>query len=320
MTEHTPSGPAGRTQRACLITADADLAKLLPGLWPQGDVAFTVYDRGRAAVEVLFNDPPDLLVVDKRMDDLPASDIAAFVKGENVYRQVPVVLVLDEADMAEPMDWNALEVDDFLVRPFTDAEARDRLNLTLLRAMRAMDANPLTKLPGNTSIIQRIQQRMDRGEDFALAYLDLDHFKAYNDRYGFSRGDEALMMAARVIVNTVKGLGEPGAFVGHVGGDDFVFLMGPEHWEEACTGIIRTFDAIVPNFYDQGDREAGRIRSVDRQGNARDFPIMAISIAVVLNEDGRLKHYGEATAIASGLKKKAKENPESCYVADRRKS
>ena len=126
------------------------------------------------------------------------------------------------------------------------------------------------------------------------------------------------MMTARIIVNTVRAVGGPKAFVGHVGGDDFVFILTPDRVEDACKAVVRSFDDIVPHFYDAEDRERGFIHSVDREGNHRTFPLMALSIAVVFNHNGRLKHYGEASQTAMNLKKKAKENPKSCYVLDQR--
>lgn len=309
-----------RKQNAILITDDEELRDLIYGLFPHDLMEWTHYRRGTAAVEALFNEPPDLLVADNRLPDLGGVEIAAMVKSENVYRQLPVMLCLEQGDLQQGMDFSRVEADDFLLLPVGKNEARSRICLTISRALRSLDANPLSKLPGNTSIIQRIQDLIDRKQDFALAYVDLDYFKSYNDKYGFSRGDEALMMTARVIVNTVRGFGGTSSFVGHVGGDDFVFIMEPEHIETACQRLIATFDQIIPNFYDQDDRERGRIRSTDRQGKIREFPIMAISLAVVFNMDGSLKHYGEASAIAMGLKKKAKESEKSCYVLDRRKT
>lgn len=319
MNQSVPDSLFYRKQQAFLLSPDPELAALLQSLWPVEEMEFRVFDKGRRAIEFLFTEPPDLLVVDGRLDDISASDVAGLVKSENVYRQLPVVLCLDAADLQREWDWNRVEVDDFLLRPFSPEEVRARINLTLCRAMRALDANPLSKLPGNTSIIQRIQQLMDQEQDFALAYCDLDYFKSYNDRYGFSRGDEILMMTARLIVNTIKGFAGVQSFVGHVGGDDFVFILPVDKVEEACQRIIAAFDDIVPHFYDPEDRRRGHIRSTDREGNVRTFPLMAVSIAVVLNEQARLKHYGEASAIAMALKKKAKENPKSCYVIDRRK-
>ncbi|MDP2849112.1 MAG: diguanylate cyclase [Humidesulfovibrio sp.] len=307
-----------RQQRGILLTPDTELAALFKSLWNPQEIEWTVIAQGRRAMEIIFNEPPDILVVDNRLEDIPSAEVATIVKSENVYRQLPVILCLDNHDLERDWDWNEIEADDFLVRPFSTREARERVHLTLCRASRAMDANPLTKLPGNTSIIQRIQDLIDRKDDFALAYCDLDHFKSFNDKYGFSRGDEVLMMSARVIVNTIRSFPGVRSFVGHVGGDDFVFIVPADIAEEACKRVVAAFDDIVPHFYDGGDREKGCIISTDRQGEVRTFPLMAVSIAVVFNTGGRLKHYGEASAIAMGLKKKAKENPKSSYVLDRR--
>ena len=306
-------------RRVFLVSPDKRLADMLRGLWPPDELEFSVFERGRMAVEYLFNEPPDMLIVDSRLEDLTGFEVAALVKSENVYRQLPVILCMDQADLREGPDWGEVDVDDFLVRPFTTGEAKARLELSLCRSTRSLDANPLTRLPGNTTIIQSIQDLIDRREDFALAYCDLDHFKSFNDRYGFARGDEVLMMSARVIVNSIKGFSGHKTFVGHVGGDDFVFIVPPEIAEEACARVVRSFDSIVPNFYDPADRKLGRIESVNRKGERETFPLMAVSIAVIFNRGGRMKHFGEASALAMGLKKKAKENPGSCYVLDQRR-
>jgi GGDEF domain-containing protein len=323
MTQETDSGAAGggfaRPQTVTLLTPDAEFAALMQGLWPTSVMQITHFARGRRAIENLFNDPPDLLIVDEDLADMPGLDVVALVKSENVYRQLPVIYVISQEALASGRNWLAAEIDDFVARPLRPAEVRARVLLTLARASRSFDANPLTRLPGNTSIIHRIQELIDRREDFALVYADLDHFKSFNDKYGFSRGDEVLMMTARVIVNTIRSLPGIRSFVGHVGGDDFVFIVPPEAAEDACQRLVATFDGIVPSFYDPDDRERGSIQSTDREGRLRTFPLMAISLAVVFNRHGSLKHYGEASQIAMSLKKKAKENPKSCYVLDQRR-
>ncbi|NCC24611.1 MAG: diguanylate cyclase [Deltaproteobacteria bacterium] len=302
-----------------LVSEDGGLRDLLLGLWPECQgVNWSVFSRGSGAIEYLFTDPPDLLVVDNSLADFSGVELARTVKSENVYRQLPVVLCLEPRDLS--LDFRQLEIDDFLIKPLEPVSARARLELSLARAARELDANPLTKLPGNTSIIHKIQDLIDRREKFAMAYVDLDHFKSFNDKYGFSRGDEILMMTARVIVNTIRSFVGIESFVGHVGGDDFVFIMPPERVETACKMIVDSFDAIVPNFYDQDDRERGSILSVDRQGRQQTFPMMAVSIAVVLNSNAKLRHFGEASQIAMNLKKEAKKNPKSCYVLDQRET
>lgn len=309
-----------RPQKVYLLSANLELKKTLESLWEDGQLEIVHFERGRGAIEILFNELPDLLIVDHDLPDMPGLDLVNLVKSENVYRQLPVILAISEQSLLTGADWCAAEVDDLIVVPSTPARLKARIYLTITRASRAFDANPLTKLPGNTSIIQRIQEMIDRREDFALAYADLDYFKSFNDKYGFSRGDEVLMMTARVIVNTIRGFTGVRSFVGHVGGDDFVYILPPDRVELACKRVVENFDSIVPHFYDEEDRARGYIQSTDREGNMRTFPLMAISIAVVFNVNGRLKHYGEASQIAMTLKKKAKENPKSSYVLDKRQS
>jgi diguanylate cyclase (GGDEF)-like protein len=301
-----------------LISSNPDIFKLFKEIYPGAQ--WSVFERGTGAIEYLFNDPPDLLIVDNNLVDLKGLDLVRMFKSENVYRQVPVILCLDQDDLLHDIDFAHLEADDFLLKPIEKNMALARLNLTMARAARALDANPLTKLPGNTSIIHKIQNLIDRKENFALAYADLDHFKSFNDKYGFSRGDEVLMMTARVIVNTIRAFAGMDSFVGHIGGDDFVFIVPPSKIEDVCKMIIQNFDSIVPNFYDAEDQKQGYIRSTDRQGKIQTFPIMALSIAVVFNHNAKLSHYGEAAQIAMNLKKLAKKNPRSCYVLDQRKS
>lgn len=301
-----------------LVTADSALEGALRALWPEEEVRWTSFERGTSALEFLFSNPPDLLVVDERLPDLKGTDLVRLIKGENVYRQLPVILCLDGEDSLRDQPFEVLEIDDFLVKPVKPAITRSRLVLAYHRATRELDASPLTKLPGNTSSIHKIQDLIDRREDFALAYIDLDHFKSFNDKYGFSRGDEVLLMTARVIVNSIRGFMGANTFVGHVGGDDFVFIVPPDKAESACQQVLDNFDSIVPHFYDEEDRIRGAIHSVDRQGNQQVFPLMAISIAVVFNRNGQLKHFGEASQIAMNLKKFAKKNPKSCYVLDQR--
>ncbi len=310
---------ANRNQNFTLISQDRDLTAMLTGLWPE-EVNWACYAQGRGAIEKIFNDPPDLLMVDLDISDMDGIELVKLVKNENVYRQVPVVVCLEENIPDTLLNPAEAEVDDFLIRPVKIEEAQTRLALAWYRSTRALDANPLTRLPGNTSIIQKIQDLIDTQQDFALGYLDLDHFKAFNDAYGFSRGDEVLMMTSRVIVNSIRGVIGMDGFVGHIGGDDFVFIVPRDRVELICQSIISNFNSIVPHFYDREDRKQGFISSNDRQGNPCSFPLMTLSIAVVFNTRGQLTHFGQASQIAMGLKKKAKQDPSSSYVLDRRKA
>lgn len=339
-TDPASSSSSGPELQVFLVSPDPDLRDLLEGLSLPFEARWHLFDAPGDAVERLLTAPPDLLLVDgpgcAGQRSLDGRRLVAMVKGENVYRRTPVILILDTDALDCGLDWASVQADDFLLRqpglpmpaagpgfpllPLDPVEAAARIALTVERAQRTQDTNPLTLLPGNTSIMQAVQARIQARDLFALGYADLDHFKAFNDKYGFARGDEVLRMAARLLINTVRQIAGPGGFVGHVGGDDFVFVAPAAQAEAVCSRFIAAFDAIVPGFYDAADRARGAIASYDRNGTPCTFPLMAVSIAVVVNHDAKLAHYGEASSIASELKKRAKAAPGSSYVLDRRRA
>lgn len=311
-----PSPP----RNACYVGDSASLQEILLRVWGPETARWTFFRTGREAAGILLTSPPDMLLFSLTLPDMPGLQLATLFKEENIYSQVPVLLCVTAEEANGYPGLGAIIADDFLVFPDRDAVIRARLDLACTRSLRTLDANPLTHLPGNTSIIKRTQGLIDQNQNFALGYCDLDYFKPFNDKYGFSRGDEVLMMTSRIILNSVQNHKLPFSFVGHVGGDDYVFIVPIEAAESVCRKIIAAFDSIIPRFYDEDDREKGRIISVDRQNAVREFPLMAISIAVVFNRDGNLKHYGEASSHAMHLKKVAKQTETSSYVLDRRGS
>jgi len=240
------------------------------------------------------------------------------LKADHAYGHLPVVMLL-AAEQVATMTWDVVHGDDFIIWPANVAEIASRLRLCGERAARDLDANPLTGLPGNLTIMHEAERRIAARQRFALGYIDLDHFKAYNDKYGFTRGDEVLRMTARVTVNAVRAEQSNETYVGHVGGDDFVIMMPAEIVDPICKRICDDFDQIVPNFYDNDDRRARQIQSVDRQGAAKTFPLISCSIAVVDTGASRIVHLGELSARAADLKKLAKAIDGSSYLIDRRK-
>lgn len=306
--------------RGMLITQDDVLEELFDTLAPAERMSWERFSSTMEAMERLFTDPPDILVVDDTLEDGTGTKFINIIKSENVYRKLPVVLCLERDALQGGLLWNQIEADDFLIKPLDPNETASRISITLNRSVRSLDANPLSNLPGNTSIIQRIQELLDAGREFALLYCDLDYFKSFNDKYGFIRGDEVLMMTSRVIVNTIRSMGLEYSFVGHVGGDDFVCIVPMARAEEACRRVIANFDPILPSFYDFEDRDAGAILAEDRRGELQRIPLMTMSIAVVMNHGGKIRHYGAAAYAASQLKKLAKEKEGSVYVIDQRLS
>jgi GGDEF domain-containing protein len=183
-----------------------------------------------------------------------------------------------------------------------------------------LDASPLTRLPGGIAIENVLKKRLESGQPVAFCVLDLDNFKAFNDRYGYANGSEVIKETAKIIENVVKSRGTFEDFVGHVGGDDFVVITTPDHMREIAGEIISQFDQRVPEYYDADDRQRGFILGKTRQGIEMEFPIMTISIAIVTNENRQLVNPLEASEIAAELKDYAKTMPKSVFVVDKRRS
>lgn len=299
-----------------LISHDMVLISIVEKIL-EGYHGVVVFRNMQSALDYIYNSTPNLMIVDMDLDDRAAISVLNNLKEDPIFNQLPVLALLADGETS-PSIWDSLLVEDFLTKSDIRRELIQRVELAIFRSERVVEINPLTRLPGNISINKQIQARLDSGQVFSLAYADLDHFKPFNDYYGFSRGDEVLRMAGRLITNTVKGKQPKNSFVGHIGGDDFVFIMDPALVEETASEIIYAFDRIVPTFYDAEDREAGMIKSQDRQGTMRSFPVITISIGITQNKYRSFSHYGELTEIASEMKSNAKQNKGSCFKMDRR--
>ncbi len=271
------------------------------------------------AMEALLNDPPDLLIIQRDLPGHLDRDVVQALKNNLRLALLPVLLVVGEGDFAEGLDWDQYPVDDLISLHSPFEEVVTRVELALARTHRVADNNPLTGLPGNSSILKAIQSFLDQGLERAVAYVDIDNFKPYNDRYGFARGDEVIRVVARVMVNVIQEISGSEGFVGHVGGDDFVFAVPLGQAEQVCEEIIRNFSSLINLFLDEEDLEAGCFISKDRSGAQKTFPLTTLSIAVIPCIKGRYSHYGEVAEVAAQVKKKVKSLPGSNYFIDRRK-
>ncbi len=191
-------------------------------------------------------------------------------------------------------------------------------HITDLRVQLAANANPLTGLPGNLVIEERIKQALLH--DFAALYIDLDNFKAFNDKYGFEMGDKAIKLTATILKESVsKVVGERSAFLGHIGGDDFlVLLYKPELAVRLAEIIIEEFDARILTLYLPEDLSKGFIAVPDRKGNMERYSVMSISVAIVDNLNYRFQNHLEVSEVAAQLKSRAKMVTRSTWVSDRR--
>ena len=209
--------------------------------------------------------------------------------------------------------------DDFLLASDgLDREIQEMMLKIKSSQQRYLDASPLTRLPGNMAIEQVLKDKMEHGEKFALCYIDLDDFKAFNDKYGYAKGSDLIKMTGEVLYRAKDEYADQQDFVGHIGGDDFVLITSPDKVESVCQAILDEFDSLIPEYYLPEDRTIGFIEGPDRYGVMRRFPIMSITIAVVSDEKRSFKSPIEIARVATEIKDYVKSLPGSNYLIDRR--
>ncbi|HET6515446.1 MAG TPA: diguanylate cyclase [Thermodesulfovibrionales bacterium] len=268
--------------------------------------------------EFCFTVPPDLILLSYDVLNMKVAEVILTLKSDPLFGHLPILIATDDVEKLKTLQLRSI-IDDYILTPFGIEDVAFRIDLGMSRVQKILETNPLTRLPGNITIIKEIQRRLDTGAIFALSYTDIDYFKPFNDRYGFSRGDEVLRMTARLITNVMKMKAPSESFVGHIGGDDFVFIVPFENLDAVCTDLISNFDEIIQSFYDAEDREKGLIESHDRDGVKRTFPFISLSIGVAHNKYKNFSHYGQVSEIATEMKKYAKRFPGSCYRMDSRR-
>ncbi len=209
--------------------------------------------------------------------------------------------------------------EEFIYGEWVDRLVEVRVRRVIERNRRDVAVNPSTMLPGTAIIEAELKRQMAMGSTFAVCYADLDNFKAFNDYYGYYRGDRVVKMTARIIKDVVYDLCREG-FVGHIAGDDFIFIIPSNLIEPVCLWIIRCFDLFVEYRYEPHDRERGFITTTSRRGVIEEFPILSVSIAVVVNSNNMFTHIGQLAKVMADLKKATKQKPGSNYMVDRRKT
>jgi len=299
-----------------LADDDADQLEITATLLKNEGYHVTTASSGTEALKKIIQTPPDLVLSDVEMPGLTGFEVARRMSEDPFLRNIPVILLSGKRITSEDkVEGLGMGSDDYILKPFTPDELMARVRAVLRRNEIGLDANPLTRLPGNSSILREIEDRLLANTPFAILYADLNHFKAYNDRYGFLKGDEVIRFSARVLLDNTKAL-SPSNFVGHVGGDDFVAITPPEQAEGLCQTVIQAFDKGILYFYEPSDR--GGIEVVDRLGQKTKFPVMGIAIGVVSNQKKAIQSVGEVSQIGAELKKHAKALGGSRYVVDQR--
>ncbi len=259
---------------------------------------------------------PHLLLVDVQLPDGDGFGLLERLADERAVEPFAAVFLSARGQTADKVRGFRLGADDYLQKPFDALELVARVDAVLRRREGALAVSPITRLPSGRAIEQEVQRRLEARVPFALCYLDLDDFKVYNDHYGYAKADGVLQQVGDLLRQVVGTHGGEDCFVGHVGGDDFVFVTGDERADETCREVIAGFDKLIPLYYDREDRDRGYVEAEDRFGTRRRFPVMTVSVVSVWVPPGRFERHADLARVAADLKKRAKAIAGSCYVKE----
>jgi diguanylate cyclase (GGDEF)-like protein len=272
---------------------------------------------GERAVAAMRDAQFDLVLLDLRLPGMSGAEVHRHLRRNPRTRFLPIVFLTAHSDRQAKLEQLEAGAEDFITKPYDADELLARVGAAVRRSSGLRAVNPLSGLPGNTTITEEIESRLARGEYFALLYVDIDGFKEFNDHYGFTRGDGVITMLAALLSEAAHA-GD--RFVGHVGGDDFVVMTGAADAEVLAECIAKRFDEAIPHHYDTDDRERGWIESHDRRGRLRHIPLATVSIGIVNVPPGRFAGATAAARAAAEVKEVAKRQAGSAWAVDRRRS
>ncbi len=297
-------------EKILLIDDEINNLKVLQARLKANHFDVVTCDDPLKGLELASSIEPDLILLDVNMPKMNGLEVCQKIKNSYATAHIPVVLLTCMDDIGYKLRGFDGGADDYLVKDEIDyREIPARLRSILRRMRSSRSANPLTGLPGNEEIIRTITETIKTGKLFSVAYVDIDNFKPYNDRYGFSKGDQVILLVAKVLREAIQQKGSPNDFLGHIGGDDFVVVGNPYTMRKMAEYAVRKVKESAPKFYDPEDRKRNGIQGLDRHGTKRFFPFFAITVAIVDIDPKRSPVTPDQIAnIASKIKKHLKNS------------
>ena len=271
-------------------------------------------------IDVALKDIPALIIVNEDTISENAETICNKIRNNDDNSITPIIVVTSNIEREHRIRVLQEGATYFIKNPIDFEYLLYTINNITNLLYLNRKVSPLTNLPGNVQIQAEIKRRLMKKEYFVMLYLDLDNFKAYNDVYGFSKGDEIIKFTARTIINNVHAKDEDNNFVGHIVGDDFIAIVDDDNFEEICQNIVLEFDKNIKKYFNEDDLKKGYLEVPNRKGIIEEFPLTTISVGAVEVTPGRFKNALEIGEEGAQVKHLAKTIPGSTYVIDRRKN
>lgn len=305
-------------QEIYIVDNDANGVKELRKLFEK-DKEFVFRSVKTSHLEVALKNIPSLIIINEDTIDEDILEICKKIRENEDNSITPIIVASSNMDMEHRISILKFNIEYYLLKPIDERY----LYYTIKNIIRLIYTNrkvsPLTGLPGNVQIQAELKKRLLNKEEFVVFYFDLDNFKAYNDVYGFLRGDEIIKFTARTILKNVHNANCEEAFVGHIGGDDFVAIANSADYESLCQNVIGEFDEGIKKYFTEVDQERGYVESPNRKGVIEQYPLTSISIGVVVADANRFHNILEIGEVGAVVKHLAKVTMGSTYIIDRRK-
>ena len=309
----------GRRELILVADDDEDIVRFVEVNLRLEDFEVTTASDGESALANAYELLPDLILLDVMMPGMDGFEVCQRIRSDPRTKNMSVIMLTAKALSADKVVGLTAGADDYMIKPFDPVELIARVKTALRRSREMRAINPLTQLPGNVQIQEEVAARLLEGGPFALMYIDLNDFKAFNDHYGFARGDEMIKLLAKCAGRAVHDAGGRDAFLGHIGGDDLVAMVDPDSAEVAAREIIACWDREVPTLYDERDIDRGFIEVIDRRKELHQYPFTSVAIGIATNSQRAITTHWEASEIASEMKRFAKTQGRSAYAIDRRR-
>lgn len=306
-------------QEIYIIDDKPDLRETLKRLFKE-DKSYRFKSVPTESLDIALKNIPSLIIINEDNIDEDIISICQKIKKDDDNSITPVIVLSSNKNHTHRINLLKLGVSHYIINPINEDFFYYTIQNTLKLIYINRRVSPLTGLPGNVQIQAEMKKRFSLKETFAMIYIDLDNFKAYNDIYGFLKGDQIIKFTAKIILKNVHTDEYEDSFVGHIGGDDFVAIVSETDYERICQNIITDFDSNVSKFFTEDDVNRGYFEVANRKGIMEQFPLTSISIGVVEVEVGRFANVLEIGEAGASVKHLAKTIQGSTYVIDRRKN
>ncbi len=312
---------ADREWKILVVDDEPSIREIITFNLEVGGYIVEAAEDGEEAIQKAKECYPDLILLDVMLPDMDGMEVVKALRSNFRTSAIPIILVTAKRDIHDKVAGMKVGADDYITKPFSREDLLARVKMVLRRTLEMRDRNPLSNLPGNVSIETEILRRLEEKSDFSILYIDIDNFKPYNDRYGYSKGDQIIKMMAEVMLVIAEEYCAPDDLIGHIGGDDFALITRSKKIDEAAHLLLLEFCQRSREYFSQEDRARGFFTSTTRSGETKNFPCnLTLSIAIIQNYNQQFTRYGQLANAAAELKAYAKSKGGNRFVKERRET